>query len=279
VVVSLLGLKGLLTNPGASLGVSIGNMELAIDYLSNIDAYEPDLTEVKTNISKKSAKRVSKKAIVKPKLSREGIINKYSLVHNSVEISDKALDNDSIIQDADDFDFSFESDTNTKTSDIPIIHNKEHTKEMIESLNNCEINKEVNNMGDEEFELNEEFEIEGLDNFDSDNDSEDNEEIGVDFDIDSMLDDDSEEDNDEIDIDMSEISLEEDDDEEEIDIDLSLLGEDDEDEEDTELSFDLDLDSMIDDDEEDEEDEEEQIKEVNSNREPEVKLVNKKDNQ
>ena len=100
------------------MGISLGNLEVVTDYLyANSDMYEPELTEIKTTISHKPCRPSIKVKPIKPKVSTQSIIKKFSLIPNNTI---KNIDNDevldatgvSVIQ-TEDFDFSFD-DLKTK---------------------------------------------------------------------------------------------------------------------------------------------------------------------
>ena len=77
------------------MGISLGGLELATDYLfANTDLYEPELTEIKSTISNKSAvQNIKVIKPVKPKLTRENIIERFSIQHTKpVATSDEVLD-------------------------------------------------------------------------------------------------------------------------------------------------------------------------------------------
>lgn len=77
------------------MGISLGGLELATDYLfANTDLYEPELTEIKSTISNKPAvQNIKVIKPVKPKLTRENIIERFSIQHTKpVATSDEVLD-------------------------------------------------------------------------------------------------------------------------------------------------------------------------------------------
>lgn len=64
-----------------SPGISMGNLELAIDYIENMSSYEPELTEVKSTLFDKEAEQVECKADKKKiEIDYDKIMKKFSLV-------------------------------------------------------------------------------------------------------------------------------------------------------------------------------------------------------
>ena len=120
----------------SGMNLSLGGLEIATDFLyGNTDLYEPDLTEVKTTISNKPMREIirSNKKVAKPKLSRDAIINKYSLIktekNKSKSIDDTILGaentQDLIVDYEDDFDFSFDDENITDTNNEEPIESEE----------------------------------------------------------------------------------------------------------------------------------------------------------
>lgn len=120
----------------SGMNLSLGGLEIATDFLyGNTDLYEPDLTEVKTTISNKPMREIirSNKKVAKPKLSRDAIINKYSLIktekNKSKSIDDTILGaentQDLIVDYEDDFDFSFDDENITDANNKEPIENEE----------------------------------------------------------------------------------------------------------------------------------------------------------
>lgn len=95
----------------SGMGISLGGLEIATDYLyANPEFYEPDLTEVKATISNKPNKQLKPRVKpVKPKVSRESIISKYSIIQPKLKVTaDEVIEDDMVVQDDKDFDFSFD---------------------------------------------------------------------------------------------------------------------------------------------------------------------------
>lgn len=179
--------QGILTNGS----ISLGNFEMIMDFFSNPDEYEPELTEVKATISEKKPIEIVKKPVIKPKLTREGLINKFSLVSTIVEIkNDSVITDDLIVNESDDFDFDdFDFDNIPKSSDS----NSKIEDKIVEDI------KDNTDMDFTDDDIN-------LDNIDNDIDMPD---------IDSLIGDEEDEDNNE--------------DNNEIEIDIPDFDEDDED--------------------------------------------------
>ena len=136
----------------SGMNVSLGGLEMAMDYLANPDLYEPELTEVKTTISKKPSTVVQVVKPVKPKISRENIINKFSIVQLKPQVtSDEYIDNTSLIDESVDFDFSFDDEID-KTS-----IEKEETVEIENISENDlianELNQRIQQMSDDDFDF------------------------------------------------------------------------------------------------------------------------------
>jgi hypothetical protein len=94
----------------SGMGISLGGLEIATDYLyANPDFYEPELTEIKTTISKKPVAQINVIKPVRPKVSRDSIIRKFSIIQTAPKIlSDETIESVGLIKNADDFDFSFD---------------------------------------------------------------------------------------------------------------------------------------------------------------------------
>lgn len=95
----------------SGMGISLGGLEIATDYLyANPEFYEPDLTEVKATISNKPNKQLKPRVKpVKPKVSKESIISKYSIIQPKLKVTaDEVIEDDMVVQDDKDFDFSFD---------------------------------------------------------------------------------------------------------------------------------------------------------------------------
>ena len=127
------------------MNLSLGGLEIATDFLyGNSDLYEPDLTEIKHTISNKPIRDIIKtnKKLVKPKLSREAIINKFSLVKeekDKTKIGDDTIisgeTSEELITDyEDDFDFSFDDIEPQKTENDEAITNQQDSTEETEDI-------------------------------------------------------------------------------------------------------------------------------------------------
>lgn len=183
----MLGIKGILANPGMSLG----NMELAIDYMSNSDEYEPELSDIKQLIHNKKPVHNEKKLVVKPKVTKEWLINKYSLVANKpVTTKDNILDNSVIVREDIDFDFSFEEETtiSTKNTDSESLVNTDNNDQTIKINTNDSINLEIDLNDDIEDDL--DIDIEDNIGIEDDLDIEDNLDIDIEDELDIDIEDD-----------------------------------------------------------------------------------------
>lgn len=129
----------------SGMNLSLGGLEIATDFLyGNSDLYEPDLTEIKHTISNKPIRDIIKtnKKLVKPKLSREAIINKFSLVKeekDKTKIGDDTIisgeTSEELITDyEDDFDFSFDDIEPQKTENDEAITNQQDSTEETEDI-------------------------------------------------------------------------------------------------------------------------------------------------
>lgn len=226
------------------MGISLGSLEIATDFLyANSDMYEPELTEVKATISHKICRPVTRVKPVRPKTSTQNILNKFTLIPANKQ--NKTIDNscDEIIDDtvgiveqSDDFDFSFD-DIKDKKQII------EEQQEENEALANDLLSRLQNNKSTLENSMEDDFNLDDIEDEDEfalgdirlDND--DDEEDNGSFDIDTIESLDEESDEDDIEFDLGDDENEEDDiefdTEDEIEFDLG----DEEDEDD--IEFDL----------------------------------------
>lgn len=96
----------------SSAGISLGGLEIATDFLfANSEFYEPELTEIKSTISKKPVKVTQNIRPVKPKISKDSIINKFAIITKKPSVlEDEVIGNDTVLQASDDFDFSFDDE-------------------------------------------------------------------------------------------------------------------------------------------------------------------------
>ena len=82
-----------ITSLGMSLnaGVSIGDTSSIFDFMNNPENFEPELSEIKETLHNKEPKSIQKlidiKSVVKPKTSKQAIVNKYSLVRKSKTVT------------------------------------------------------------------------------------------------------------------------------------------------------------------------------------------------
>lgn len=192
----------------SGMGISLGGLELATDYLfANPDIYEPDLTEIKSTLSNKDTRAIKNIKTVKPKTTKESIINKFSLVHTkSKEILDEIIENSFVTED---MDFDAEFDTDTDNHSLEIMCTTTNTEEDI-----IEDNINIEDYTEDSFE--DEFDIE--DNIEDSLEIEDTlgEELDIDDDIDIE---------DDIDIDIDDtIDIEDDIDSLGIEDDIDSLG-------------------------------------------------------
>lgn len=120
--------------------ISLGNLELVLDFMHNTDEYNK-ANESKTDDCEYIESALYKQQddkLIKPKISRDGIIKKFSLINTESQIEhDKILFDSEIINDTDDLDFSDlddigeqkeEANKNIKES----VLNNEDTIKMIE---------------------------------------------------------------------------------------------------------------------------------------------------
>lgn len=183
------------------MGISLGGLELATDYLfANTDLYEPELTEIKSTISNKPAAQ-SIKVIkpVKPKLTRENIIERFSIQHTKpVATSDEVLDiSDEIVVAPVSFDESLDVFNETTDESKDTQNNSEESAALdlysrLQGNTNMTFENNENSLIDDDF--NEVDEAEDTDESDLDSmldsvdlDDED-EEDNTDQDLDAMLD-------------------------------------------------------------------------------------------
>jgi hypothetical protein len=124
--------------------ISLGGVEIATDFLSNPDLYEPELTEVKAVISKKDPKLIRKgPKPIKPKKTRESIMSKFSLVpHEKVTVqTDEYVVNDLDIEQVnlgvdddfnfDDFDDLIEKEKEIEPAKVKELSSEEDTRNSI----------------------------------------------------------------------------------------------------------------------------------------------------
>lgn len=208
----------------SGIGISLGGLEIATDFLfANTDFYEPDLTEVKSTISHKNPSEIkpSIKA-VRPKVTKESIINKFSLIPESASFdSDEVIDStETTIYEDNDFDFSFDSiDKDTDKNGNSSTTTKEATKTEAEleedeallqsSLILSRLSGEGQDMEMEELQLDDELTLDDIDELEEDSE----------FDI--------EEDGDTEELDIEDLEFDEDSKTDEIDIDNLDFGDED----------------------------------------------------
>lgn len=163
--------QGIMTNGN----IRLGDFEMIMDFFSNPEEYEPDLSEVKIAINDKKPVEIVRKPVIKPKITREGLINKYSLVNTQKEVaSDNILVDDLVINETDDFDFGDmdfeieeEKPKSESQSDTKEVRHKE-----IELVNDIEIDIDIededeeNSIEDEQIE----FDLDDIDDLDFEDD-------------------------------------------------------------------------------------------------------------
>ena len=264
---------GILTNTG----ISLGNIDIALDYLSDPSEFEPELAEVKSTIYKKEDKKhvIAKKNIVKPKLTEQALLNMFSIVPNKKDSqSDINIDTDITMKDSSDFDvdfddmdFDFDTDDEQLNSDITS-NSIEYKSNQVTNDNNKEVSKPVESkdimshidmnilqLVESDVDDLDDTDIEDMEDAEEDNDEQD---LFSD-DIDDMFEDDEDEDT----VESEEISknnviannkqVEKEQDLFSDDIDDMFEDEDDEDEESEQDLFSEDIDDMFEDDEDEEE--------------------------
>lgn len=206
----------------SGIGISLGGLEIATDFLfANTDFYEPDLTEVKSTISHKSPSEIkpSIKA-VRPKVTKESIINKFSLIPESAAFdSDEVLDSTEPTMNEDsDFDFSFDNiDKDNNNNGNNSTTTKETTKTEVEleedeallqsSLLLSRLSGEGQDMELEELQLDDDLTLDDIDELEEDEES--NDELNI-----EDLEFDDEEDSEENEIDIDDLDFGDDDNEE-----------------------------------------------------------------
>lgn len=121
--------------------ISLGNLDLLSDYLSNIDYYEKKDSE--NNNKQKIEQEYEttdteleidiKKKPIKPKVTKESALNRFSLLkENITDIKDEILTNsDNIIKQDNDFDFSFDNVEEQEENELNTYKKEELTEEEI----------------------------------------------------------------------------------------------------------------------------------------------------
>ena len=180
----------------SGLGISLGGLEIASDYLNNPEAFEQDLSEVVDE--QKETKKKRDKSIVKPsmnrqekKRSRADIINKFSLagVNKDEAVSNEdnniILDDSTLVTSDNDFDFSFsnipendDSNSSISNSQSDVDDTKDTESDSIDYLdeNNADDEDGVEDE-DDAFEFSDE-ELESILQ-DSEDDEEDEEDVEI----------------------------------------------------------------------------------------------------
>ena len=226
------------------VGISLGGLELATDFLyGNPDYYEPELTEVKATLSNKpSLNSTKRRKNLKPKITKEALLNKYSLVQSDraqAIHSDDVIDEDDIVTyDEDDFSFDFDDDAldmiesdSTMTEDAPpevLSEPEEFEDEQSEEANlqllaTLQFMNDNNDEDDSEYDTDEDEEF--LDDEDDDLEDLEDELFGDDEDEDSDFED-FEDDTDEDEDDFSDEDFEdEDDDSDEVNDNDTIINE------------------------------------------------------
>lgn len=150
--------------------IRLGDFEMIMDFFSNPEEYEPDLSEVKVAINDKKPVEIVRKPVIKPKLTREGLINKYSLVSVQKEIKkDNILTDDLVINETDDFDFG------DMDFDIKPNEDKVENREVHEVVNGIELDIEEDDM---------EYEVDSIERDDNNTIEDDIDLDDIDFDDD-----------------------------------------------------------------------------------------------
>ena len=119
--------------------IRLGDFEMIMDFFSNPEDYEPDLSEVKSTLNDKKPVEVVRKPVIKPKLTKEGLINKFSLVSTQKKlISDNIITDDIIVDEIDDFDFDdldFESTPAKQEQNKPVeVKKEEAVNQMVNGI-------------------------------------------------------------------------------------------------------------------------------------------------
>ena len=160
----------------SGIGISLGGMDTAIDFLySNAELYESELTEQKPITPCINNK---KQKPIKPKLSKDNIISKFSLVEQTdSDTHDTIIESDFVSKSEDDFDYTFEETQNTvEDSKNNITEEAEIANDLLQRLSVSEENIQL--------------EAEDTDNIDIED-----EELYLDIDEDSLFEDDEDEEN------------------------------------------------------------------------------------
>lgn len=159
----------------SGMGISLGGLEIATDFLfANPEFYEPELTEIKTTISNKPKESIQKNVkTVKPKVNRETIINKFSIIKTKpVLVSDEVIENSSLVKDVDDFDFSFDITVDNNKS-VKVTDIEETDAEALTVMEKLNASNDVDNKYEDIIEEEDAFDIEDIedDNIDFENDT------------------------------------------------------------------------------------------------------------
>lgn len=180
------------------MGISLGGLELATDYLfANTDLYEPELTEIKSTISNKPAvQNIKVIKPVKPKLTRENIIERFSIQHTKpVATSDEVLDiSDEIVVAPVSFDESLDVFNETTDESKETQNNSEESAALdlysrLQENNNMTFEDNENSLIEDDLDKIDEAEDTDEDDLDSMLDSVDLDgEDDPDQDLDAMLD-------------------------------------------------------------------------------------------
>lgn len=279
----------------SNMGISLGGIEIATDYLTNPELYESEIAEIKESVSNKPQQPVQKVIKpVQPTVKKENIINKFSLVQPTTKVvTDETLDSGTIVHEVDNFDFDFKEEPKSKDEIIKEIESSD-AEELAASLDlmsrlqegnksqslNEEMDTDEDNIEIEEDDIEiDEDDIDSIDDIEIDEADIDSlgdiDDIDIDEDDIASIDNIDEDESETIDIDDNELDIDD------IEIegdDIEIEGDDIEVEGDEELNFDeIDIENDIESDNIDildfEEDEEKKsnIKVNNTNNSSDIK--------
>ena len=190
-------------NLTSSIGISLGGLDIVTDFLfTNPEFYETDLAEVKSNIFGQTVKKQHYEKPVRPKKTKESIINKFSILQCVPVIQkDEVLESNIIVNDTlDDMNFDFDDIEVTLESvdnDNEVLE-ANSLMQKISNMNNCSKSENTEESDDE---LNIDIEDDEIDI-----DIEDTE-----LDIEDDIEDDIDIEEDDIDIENDELDIEDDD--------------------------------------------------------------------
>lgn len=97
----------------SSFSISLGDLELATDYVNNEDSnLSSEVDTIKQTVFNKPATKKSKRAIIKPEITHEKLMKKFSIIKPEALNIDSELIEDTTdisLEDVGDFTFSFEA--------------------------------------------------------------------------------------------------------------------------------------------------------------------------